>query len=293
MRALKWLTPVAWLLAVLLFLTACGTDLQKPTGLEDQSIEQVDEADSSETDAKESTTGEADKENKKTSGEEVSSKDEDGAEEERTSANERDVVNSSGSEETSDKSSTTSESDATGKGNHSTDKKAETKKNKDSQSTSNSGKSSSPSDSSTTKDNKKSKDSSKKKEEKKEPSPPAEPKNTITISVVISDSEVPLSATEMEIEDGVSALDALIDVTMDHGVHLDYRGGTGASGYVQGLGNLYEFDRGPGSGWMFRVNGIFPNRGAGVTPLLGGDRVEWLYTENLGEDIGADLQPFR
>lgn len=122
-------------------------------------------------------------------------------------------------------------------------------------------------------------------EEKKE--------NTIVYSIVISSEEVPLSATEMEITEGDTVLQSLIDITKSKKIQMDYRGGQGATAYVEGIDNVYEFDRGQGSGWMFRVNGIFPDRGAGAIPLKPGDRVEWLYTTNLGEDLNADLQPFR
>ncbi len=119
------------------------------------------------------------------------------------------------------------------------------------------------------------------------------PKETVTYSIVISDTEIPLPPTEVEINEGDTVLDALIKITMEKKIQMDYRGGQGATAYVEGIDNLYEFDRGQGSGWMYRVNGIFPDRGAGVVPLLPGDRVEWLYTTNLGVDLGADLQPFR
>ncbi len=117
--------------------------------------------------------------------------------------------------------------------------------------------------------------------------------NTITYSIVISSTEVPLPATEMEIKEGDTVLQALISITKAKAIQMDYRGGQGATAYVEGIDNVYEFDRGQGSGWMYRVNGIFPDRGAGVVPLLPGDVVEWLYTTDLGKDLGADLKPFR
>ncbi len=127
---------------------------------------------------------------------------------------------------------------------------------------------------------------------KKEEQP--EPKSdTIVYSIVISSTEVPLPATEMEIVDGDTVLKALIAITKDKKIQMDYRGGQGGTAYIEGINNVYEFDRGQGSGWMYRVNGIFPDRGAGVVSLMAGDRVEWIYTTNLGVDIGADLQPFR
>lgn len=118
-------------------------------------------------------------------------------------------------------------------------------------------------------------------------------KNTVVYSIVISSNEVPLRPTKVEITDGDTVLDALIKVTKEKKIQMDYRGGRGGTAYVEGIANVYEFDRGQGSGWMFRVNGIFPDRGAGVVPLYAGDRVEWLYTTNLGKDLGANLQPFR
>ncbi|GKV57384.1 hypothetical protein NCCP2222_33310 [Sporosarcina sp. NCCP-2222] len=124
-------------------------------------------------------------------------------------------------------------------------------------------------------------------------SPSTPETSKVVYSIVISSSEVPLPPTEMEIEEGDTVLDALIAITKKHKVQMDYRGGQGATAYIEGIANVYEFDRGQGSGWMYRVNGIFPDRGAGVIKLQDGDRVEWLYTTNLGVDLNADLKPFR
>ncbi len=60
------------------------------------------------------------------------------------------------------------------------------------------------------------------------------------------------------------------------------------SAYIEGIANLYEFDCGELSGWMYRVNGWFPNYGCSRYQLKEGDRVEWIYTCSLGSDIGGD-----
>lgn len=60
------------------------------------------------------------------------------------------------------------------------------------------------------------------------------------------------------------------------------------SAYVEAINNLYEFDVGPLSGWMYRVNGWFPNFGASRYLLSDGDEIEWLYTVDLGRDLGVD-----
>ncbi|SEM51775.1 S-layer homology domain-containing protein [Paenibacillus sp. OV219] len=64
--------------------------------------------------------------------------------------------------------------------------------------------------------------------------------------------------------------------------------GTGATLYVQGIDGLSEFDRGSGSGWMYSVNGSFPNYSAGLYKLKQNDVVAWRYTLDLGVDLGQD-----
>ncbi|MBC5636757.1 DUF4430 domain-containing protein [Ornithinibacillus sp. BX22] len=128
--------------------------------------------------------------------------------------------------------------------------------------------------------------------DQKDIKPHNEAQNSVQLTIVVSEEEVPLPFSEIKIEEGDMVLDALINATEENDITLSYRG-TGATAYVEGIDDIYEFDRGPGSGWMYRVNGVFPNRGAGVIPLVPGDVVEWLYTTDLGNDIGADLHPFR
>lgn len=48
--------------------------------------------------------------------------------------------------------------------------------------------------------------------------------------------------------------------------------------YVKEINGLSEFDYGNMSGWKYKVNGVYPNVGAGAYTLKDGDRVEWVYT---------------
>ena len=59
------------------------------------------------------------------------------------------------------------------------------------------------------------------------------------------------------------------------------------SAYIEGIHNLYEFDVGNLSGWMYKVNGWFPNYGCSRYRLQDGDVVEWKYTCDLGSDVGG------
>lgn len=58
--------------------------------------------------------------------------------------------------------------------------------------------------------------------------------------------------------------------------------------YIEGINHLYEFDCGNESGWMYKVNGWFPNYGCSSYTLQGGDTIVWCYTCNgLGADVGG------
>ena len=59
------------------------------------------------------------------------------------------------------------------------------------------------------------------------------------------------------------------------------------SAYIEGINNLYEFDCGELSGWMYKVNDWFPNYGCSRYGLKDGDVVEWVYTCDLGVDVGG------
>ena len=57
--------------------------------------------------------------------------------------------------------------------------------------------------------------------------------------------------------------------------------------YIEGINHLYEFDCGPESGWMFKVNEWFPNYGCSAYTLKDGDDIVWCYTcTGLGADVG-------
>ncbi|MNJ39612.1 hypothetical protein D3C77_344900 [compost metagenome] len=116
----------------------------------------------------------------------------------------------------------------------------------------------------------------------------AEPESSFVKLTIVGSPDVGsiLETIEVEIGDSKTVLDVLKKATRSTKMQMEYTG-SGATAYVQGIDNLYEFDRGSGSGWMYSVNGKFPNRSAGVWPLKSGDHIRWLYTEDLGKDLGA------
>ncbi len=59
--------------------------------------------------------------------------------------------------------------------------------------------------------------------------------------------------------------------------------------YLEGINHLYEYDCGVESGWMYQVNGIFPNYGCSSYTVEAGDVIVWHYTcTGLGADLGAE-----
>ena len=106
--------------------------------------------------------------------------------------------------------------------------------------------------------------------------------------IVPSDGII-LDTTTVTFSEGESVFDVLQRTCRERGIHMEsswtpiYN-----SAYVEGIANLYEFDVGSQSGWMYKVNGWFPNYGCSRYALQQGDEICWMYTcVGLGEDIGG------
>jgi len=103
--------------------------------------------------------------------------------------------------------------------------------------------------------------------------------NFVTISIVCIDEAI-LEAVEVEIEEGDTVFGVLKQVTRERRIHMDFSGSGGAA-YVMGINNIYEFDMGPESGWLYKVNGTVHSIGSGMYELKYGDVIEWVYTKEL------------
>lgn len=106
------------------------------------------------------------------------------------------------------------------------------------------------------------------------------------ISVVDPKGKTYLKKTEIEIEPGDTAYTVLkkTNLFLDVDEHSEY------GVYVRAIEGWGEFSDGNKSGWMYRVthNGktSFPGRSAALEPIEDGDYVEWLFTRDLGKDLG-------
>ena len=93
-----------------------------------------------------------------------------------------------------------------------------------------------------------------------------------------------LDVTTFYAEQGDTVYDILEQAVSARNIPMDNRGSRGAA-YIAGLNALYEFQYGDLSGWMYRVNGAFPDVGCQSYTVSDGDRIEWLYTTNIGKDL--------
>ena len=94
--------------------------------------------------------------------------------------------------------------------------------------------------------------------------------------------------TTVTFYEGESVFNLLQREMKKAGVHMEFENTPiYNSAYIEGIANLYEFDCGELSGWMYKVNDWFPNYGCSRYQLKEGDVVEWVYTCNLGIDVGG------
>ena len=100
----------------------------------------------------------------------------------------------------------------------------------------------------------------------------------------IPQNGVILPEPSFPIAQGDTVYTLLTEAAQIHRIHMETSGAAGLR-YVSGLGYLYEFDFGDLSGWVFRVNGQDASQGCEQYALKDGDRVEWLYTCQLGNDL--------
>lgn len=97
-----------------------------------------------------------------------------------------------------------------------------------------------------------------------------------------------LGVRTYEISDGDTVFDVLKKATGQAGIKMEYQGGNQfGSVFIRGINHIYEKNCGSKSGWMYKVNSSFPSKGCNTYELKDGDRISWLYTCDLGKDIGG------
>ena len=105
---------------------------------------------------------------------------------------------------------------------------------------------------------------------------------------LVPDDGVILAPVSVTFYEGESVFNVLQRVCKQNAIHMEFENTPMYnSAYIEGIHNLYEFDCGELSGWMYSVNGWFPNYGCSRYALQAGDVIAWVYTCDLGYDVGG------
>ena len=92
---------------------------------------------------------------------------------------------------------------------------------------------------------------------------------------------------EFEIESGDTVYDVISRACRENGIPMESsRIAMSSDMYIEGIANLYEFDCGQLSGWMYSVNGDFPQLSTSQVEVKDGDEIRPLYSCNIGRDVG-------
>ena len=106
--------------------------------------------------------------------------------------------------------------------------------------------------------------------------PKQEPPIKQTVSVQVIGVNSTMMQGNIEVNSSSTAYSVLRELAKQNGKSISTKG-FGSTVYVSGIDGLKEFDHGPSSGWMYKVNGTPPNIGAGAYRLKAGDQVIWYY----------------
>lgn len=97
-----------------------------------------------------------------------------------------------------------------------------------------------------------------------------------TVSIKVIGINTTMMQGNIEVNSSSTAYSVLRELAKQNGKSISTKG-FGSTVYVSGIDRLKEFDHGPSSGWMYKVNGTPPNIGAGAYRLKAGDQVIWYY----------------
>lgn len=115
-------------------------------------------------------------------------------------------------------------------------------------------------------------------------------KMDVSIRIVGEDGDEILKRTSFSVSKQSSVYNLLRVAAEENGLDYEVRDpeNDGEQVYLISIDGLAEFDKGPGSGWVYKVNGTGPQTSIDRYKLSAGDRVEFLYTTDLGksESVG-------
>lgn len=103
-----------------------------------------------------------------------------------------------------------------------------------------------------------------------------------SISIQTDEGFFILENTKTTYEKGDSVLSILIREGKENAFSVVFSG-IKRNAYIEGIDNLFEFDKGPESGWAYKVNGVIPMKSSGAYEVQPKDEIQWIYVTKLEE----------
>lgn len=103
------------------------------------------------------------------------------------------------------------------------------------------------------------------------------------ISIIGYEGQEILPVCKVALRDGETVMELLLRVAEAKKIPVEH-----AAGYVEGIGNLYEFDHGGESGWVYTVGGQKSSVSATEYSLRDGDKVLWEYVTSYTFDTEVE-----
>jgi len=110
---------------------------------------------------------------------------------------------------------------------------------------------------------------------------------TDTVLELVPEDGVLLKETSVAFAEGDTAYDVTKKALQGAKMQFDASVSTLGTVYMEGISNIYAFDCGPLSGWLYKVNDEFYSMSCAAFALKPGDHVSWVYTCDLGYDVGG------
>ena len=101
---------------------------------------------------------------------------------------------------------------------------------------------------------------------------------------IIPENGIILNEQMVEFKEGESVFDVLFRELKNRKIHFEFvKTPAYNSVYIEGIANLYEFDCGDLSGWIYSVNEVRPTYGCSQYMVKNGDKIDVFFTCNFME----------
>jgi len=95
---------------------------------------------------------------------------------------------------------------------------------------------------------------------------------------IIPDDGIIFAEKAVAFNEGESVFNVLVREMKRNKIHMEFEmSPVYETAYIEGIANIYEFDCGELSGWLYKVNGQSPGVGCSLYKVNPGDRIEWIY----------------